>query len=533
MLALFVLITGCDFESIGEDLNLGLDFAPAPTLVSGKLLDAKTQAPIQDLPITIRFSGPDADQVVDGAGESVSEITVDQVGLLSFGLKNNPIPSAENPAEVVMTITADGYLKTSERLLITSDQGSFTAKLVNLNDLPSGVTNASKEFNADDGVDVTTSGDVSTGAQASLSIPEGTVIRDADGNRLTGRLTASVTYFSNQDDDARTGFPGGFSNVNIPNNEGDRESTGSFITAGFAAINVTDDQGREGEQFDGNIDIRIDVPAGTENFEDGGTISEGDMVPLYSFDEDTGEWSFEGRSAARVSSSTSSSNAKRAGMTNVAFQTNHLTYYNLDYFDDDYCRQAEPIVFEGLPKGGFYNWRLTRNGQLFKSGSLYADNVLQFNYAPRDMPMTLTLFDGQTGAEIARQSISNLCDGATIPVSIDTSSLVTVEGDLTVQCPSDDVEIKPSSFALWYRPLNSSSSWNFARMEKGRITIPGLQDGGEYEVWVRLKNRWETRNVTLSAEDIQDAEDVTVRQRNANTYDVIVNITDDEGTICS
>jgi hypothetical protein len=536
-----LLTAGCDTGAVDDDLALIFDFESVPTVVSGQVTDARTGAVIENAAVNVRFDGPDAARVVEVDGAPVAALTLTEQGLLSFGI-DGPVPTESAPAEVVVNVSVEGYLETSERVTVASDEQTFEVKLVRLDAPPSGIVTALRTFTAPGGapqsdVVVTTSPETQTGAQASLRIPAGTLIRDGDGTPLTGTLTASVTYFSNQDDAARAAFPGGFTGVSVGENEDGAPGRGTFLTAGFAAIEVRDADGREAEQFDGPIDISIDVSAGTENPETGQPIRDGDPVPVYSFDEDTGEWTFETRAAATVAAPSSTAAKSASGLPAVRFQTNHLTYWNLDYFYGDNCAVTQPIVFEDL-LGGFYRWELERvsDGRVFRTGSLY-DDRLQFYYAPRNLPMTIRLFSS-SGSQVAAATLDDLCSGITIPASdISTPPAprqVDVEGEVTITCPSGDVEIRPSGVTVWYQNTSDGLPWQRAVLRQGRITLRDLVDGDTYRFALRLRGQWlyQTARLDLDAAASTSIEGVRITRVDAETYRVEIEYEDTNEVIC-
>ena len=526
-----LLWTGCDIGAIDDGIGLIVDFSPASTTVSGQVLDAKTQAPIESAAVTVRFSGPDAGRVVDVDGDALTELTVPDVSLINFNL-DGAEPSEDNPAEVSMAISAPGYITTNERVLIGSTDHTFSATLTSVSDTPSGVEATVESFSSRNGapvedVTVTTDFEDATGAQTSLRIPAGTVMRDVDGTPLQGNVEATVVYYSNQDDAARDAFPGGFLGVNVTENEDDLESGGSFITAGFAAIEVVDEQGRKARQFDGPIDIEIDVPPGTTNPETGQAVQSGDSVPVYSFNEETGEWVFEGRTEATLADASA---RKSQGTLAVSFQTQHLTYWNLDWYWSPRCSRADQIMFNGMPANwrGFFRWTLrdAETGQRLRSGSHYRGNFLRFYNAPREWPMTLQMVDPVSGQVVAEGTLNDLCDGGTLDATI--PDRVSVDVHATITC-DDDTEIRPSNYSVWYRPA-SGSPWGYARLSSGRATISDLIEGGEYLFYVRLLGRWEIRTVRIQEGETVDG--VLVTRTSEDGFRADVDFRDTDGSVC-
>jgi len=533
-----VAATGCDTGAVDDDLALIISFEPFETLVSGQITDARTLSPVEDRPVTIRFLGPNGSRVVDVDGGPMSEITLQEVSLLSFGL-DGASPTPDAPAELLLNITAEGYLETSQRVVVAGSEQTFSVSLVRLDDLPDGVQTVTRQFSAPAGapvetVVVATPPETTTGARAQLTIPARTQILAEDGSPMFGTLTAQVTYFSNRSSAARGAFPGGFTGVQIDSDEDGTAGRGTFITAGFAAITIRDDFGREAETLGGPIDIQIDVPQGTDNPETGQPVRDGDPVPVYSFDEDTGIWTFETRSPAQLQAQTTQGGppASPSGLPTVAFSPRHLSYWNLDFLYPDLCPVASPFVFDGLA-AGFYRWSLERraDGGVLSTGDLY-DGAIQFFNAPRNLPVTLRL-TGSGGEEIVAADFDDVCAGGTIPVpggGGEPGERVTIEAQVEVTCPDDDLEIRPSNVTVWYRP-DTGPRWNRGVLQNGRVVLPGLIDGDAYEFALWLEDGWEFATALLSVDGLQD-EDVEVTRLDDTTYEVIIRYADDDGFLC-
>jgi hypothetical protein len=528
--------TGCDISALDEGIGLIVDYSPSGATVAGQVFDANTQAPIEDESVTIRFSGPDAARVIDIDGEVIEELTVPEISLFNFNLDGDE-PSAEDPATIVLTISAPGYISTSERLIVDSPDHSFTASLTNVEDTPSGVKAQTEQVTTRGGaptedVIVRTDAEDNTGAQAGLRIPEGTVMRTADGSPLSGEVTSTVVYYSNQNDNARSAFPGGFMGVEVTENEDGEDTVGSFVTAGFAAIEVTDQQGQRARQFDGPIEINIDVPAGTINPETNQPVKSGDMIPVYSFDEESGEWTFEGRTEASVARASSS--AKSRGGLGVSFTTQHLTYWNLDWWWGNRCSVAGRHDFNGMPAGwtGLLWWELrnAESGRLFKRGAHTRGNFLQLWNAPRDRSMTFELIDRETGATLAQGPIDDLCNDQTWDVDVtENSDRVTLDVHATIVCDADQ-EIRPSNIsAMYYLP--AARLYYSATLKQGQATLPNLFEGETYRFLIRLKNGWERRSLRIEQSG-SPGDEVVVRRVNDSTFRADVTVTDDDGSIC-
>ena len=195
-------------------------------------------------------------------------------------------------------------------------------------------------------------------------------------------------------------FPGGLDlEVAVPASDAtdaaEAPQAGAFTTAGFVAIELTDAEGNKVKEFgetDGkknSIEVKMTVDANTANAcpmnygttdldqetvaafatdstkatdsayfrkgacvtVEGGTVAsrtvkEGDIIPVWSYDADEAQWSFESYGVAQKVEGNDS-------IFNVAVQVTHLSYWNLDFF----------------------NWREPNRGQCGTNGRVEFDIV--------------------------------------------------------------------------------------------------------------------------------------------------------------
>ncbi|WP_125558270.1 hypothetical protein [Pseudoalteromonas rubra] len=202
-----------------------------------------------------------------------------------------------------------------------------------------------------------------------VTVKNGTQFLDADNQPLTSAPTVTVAYFANEaqrnanetDDVAATesaidAFPGGLA-LTVAQNE-TTNIDGAFSTGGFVAIEMVDEEGNKVSKFgEGNsIQVAMKVDQATSNpcpqvFDGEGTVAaaaEGDnglfengvcktnptsrpiavndIFPVWSYNEDAGEWSFESYGVVTADED------ENASTFNVVVDVNHLSYWNLDFF---------------------------------------------------------------------------------------------------------------------------------------------------------------------------------------------------------
>ena len=156
-----------------------------------------------------------------------------------------------------------------------------------------------------------------------ITIPEFVKMNDAQGNTLAGTLLVTLLSFS-EEGSSTAFFPGGLFPEEVILANGSTESGGLFVSAGFAAITMTV-KGVPVKSFNGQfIKIRINISKTAVNPENNLPFEAGNTIDVWSYDETLGKWAFQ-------------TNGKVQGTADdlyVEFTTNHLCYFNLDFFQD-------------------------------------------------------------------------------------------------------------------------------------------------------------------------------------------------------
>lgn len=382
-----------------------------------------------EVPVTVRIT-KNGDNVVSTKGEA---LTADQLKITS-GLGIFAASLSEVTAEgtdITVNFTADGYFNNSAVVSLSSENTEVaTTVILTPRGAVEGVAIASEEIELDETVTFADDGTIETAdgnpivlaktvtkadatekddkGGVAVSIPSGSkmLTKNEAGELvpLQGKPKLAVAYFNNEAsstaaananaDDATPEqqtratsaldfFPGGLDlAVSVPaNDNADAEEApqaGAFTTAGFVAIELTDEAGNKVKEFGStgegedakknSIEVKMQVDVNTANscpmnytgdlaqetvaafakdsakatdgayFRKGAcvssdgtvikgrTIKAGDIVPVWSYDADVAEWSFESYGVAQV-------NPDDASVFDVAVQVTHLSYWNLDFFN--------------------------------------------------------------------------------------------------------------------------------------------------------------------------------------------------------
>jgi hypothetical protein len=207
---------------------------------------------------------------------------------------------------------------------------------------------------------------------AEVIVPVAVEPTTEDGTAAVGEITITAAVYQNDSVESVEAFPGGLeqgeSTVNddeapaVIIGEGDVEaedSDTSFVTAGFVSLEVTDEDGNDITEFEGSTGVDIDgdgveeegllvtslVPKSTINPETGELVALGDQIPVWSYDDQSGEKTYEGLSSIFESAD--------EGNWNARFAVSHLSYWMLSWRQDG-CRSFnsnEPAIKFLTPSG--------------------------------------------------------------------------------------------------------------------------------------------------------------------------------------
>ena len=517
---LLVILLGitCSIKNPADDLKLIINFDPVKTGITVDFVNAKDATPLDDAAINVTFGGPNGGDVVDLTDAPISTIQVTDA-VASFGVTSDFEPTIEQPVQLRIVAQANGYLATSRSVLIDSvGSFSYTVTMVEKDNPPAGVsseqdnggaTNASGTVTQPIVVSTPTNQQPS-GISATVSVPAGTQIRDANNQPLQGQITTTVTYFNAETDQSLNSFPGGFA-VNVATNEDGQVDEGQFITAGFVAVEMTDQAGRKAESFGGDsIEIKIEIADGTINPETDAPVEAGEGIDIWSYDDESGEWTYEGRGLVQDDGT---------GQLFVVYKVAHLSWWNLDYFWNS-CRygiwvdivgrsQCDPCLYFGL--------EITQGTTVIrrKVGRI-CDDIIKFYLSPQGkggrLKAYMNYWDWYYKRNVKGEVfIDDLCDQVQYPNSTTahrTSINVTLPSTgfhkifrFIGVCPGkDDVEVRPSLPLYISENVEPKRYQYLGWVRNGEIELCNLVVPGTY--WFRTTYRGDTyeAQVTINAD---------------------------------
>ncbi len=513
-LALFLLIfaDSCKVKNPLDGAKLIINYDILKTFVNVQFEDAATGDLIGfegNKQVVVTIKGENADAVLDNTGILKEEYKSSN-GFLGLSLNPNTefVPTEANPIKFTIVAKINGYISTSKNVTI-GEEGTYNLQIVmtDISNPPPGViVQESKGVgNLESGTGTVESEIIvkTSGDEAEIIIPEGTVIKDGDGNTLSGSLDVTLVYFDNLLDGSLAAFPGG---LMTRVNQNGQTLDGAFFSAGFVALEITDESGISAETFEQNpIQLNMGIQGATYNPETSSSIAAGDNLPVYSYNTDSGEWTLEEN--VTVENGTNRSDFM------VTAELTHLSYWNFDWFWSEYCTYGVKFKFVGDYAGCACTqqsgiMRKQADNTYFSYINFYAceGEVIPTYYAPANMPVYIDWNDNACSGVKVQEDITyieNLCTPDIIEITLvtvgDNRTNITV--DLMGRCASNpDVEIRPT-YGAWFRP-NDSYCWRWAFMSNGLADICDIELGKEYVIGTYFNGQWYQTNYTVTESTI-------------------------------
>ena len=526
----FVLLTsalfliGCpdgDKENGKEVVRPPAQQEPITRSVTVLLLDGNTERRIAGrAQVTVRNKqGNLAGDIEDLADNRTNTFNVTG-GLLAFSVA----AQARLPVQLIVVVQAQDFVPSSLPVEVTQDgHQALTLRMVSIAAPPAGVTVAQDTRGQADqngmvtqAMVVETAPDSITRSTASVTLTPGTTVRSASGTALTGALTTTVVNQNNQNVESLDTFPGGF----VVTLAGQSLENVVFLSGGFVTVSIGDTQGNRAKTFSQPLVITMQIPGRTINPNTRKPIANGDQVPIWSYDINTGAWTFEQRGTAV------GPNAN--GNFTVSLQSNHLTPFNIDWpwpsdpppfdpppfdpppfdpppFDPPPFDPPPPPCVGGAisvtisggdsrtlslrvlaPSGGF-----TSLSTFVNPGPIVSETV----QVPIGVPITLEV--GLDADVVGSAAISDACTetAVTIPVTLPPENLATLNVQVNDVCPNNlSASIGVPSTPVCYMKTTGGFEECMVTDGGGGIFITGLTAGAFYIVTVQ--NRRTGNSVT-------------------------------------
>ncbi|RXK80768.1 hypothetical protein [Filimonas effusa] len=454
------LLQACKKPSEGVEVTVNTDIYTSPMLFH--FANASSTATTQPADFEVTVTGQNATSVVTPEGGKTFKT---KGGVLALMLEKTAAPSAEHPVNFSLVANVEGFTPVVQNVTIISDSVyTKEVRLVEYAKPADGTSARVQQATLLSGSLVTaatiaTSTTASTTEMASIALPAGTKFFAENGTQITsGNLDAKVVYYGTGTQASLDAFPGGFNANNILGENGQSIPGGvTFVTAGFLAVNM-----KVGntvvKSFSQPLQVTMQISSTLVNPNTGVVVKAGDIIPIWSLDEKTGQWKFE------TNGTISTSGGKLLMTYNMA----HLSYWNIDwpYYMNgtSSCYKSSSAPVKVTVKAGvnsFYGkiYLATASGQPLTTyaggmATIYNNGVYNFYGSTPNMTGVKVIVADQFGVKLAESAAFNPCSTGeltvTVPSSVTFPKLTTVDLKINARCSNKNIVANVTNAASLY-----------------------------------------------------------------------------------
>ncbi|MBT4401868.1 MAG: hypothetical protein HOD37_20485 [Bacteroidetes bacterium] len=508
LLAILATPSCQEFKLNPDDLVINLELDLIKTNINLRFYDAASKQMIganDDLKISVTIHGQDSLYIIDPSG---TQFEVYNTGGGFLGLALDPfsaIPTEDDPIIFNIVANLDGYLNTSKTLVIGREGiHEVGLEMVNLTHTPDGV-----EIGLLDDAGTANSGILDNNifvytqsGNASFLVPQGTNLMDKSGQALSGKLNASLVHFDPSVPGVLQAFPGGL-DVTIINEDGDFEEV-FFVSAAFMDIKITDANNHTVESFEqGVMELDIDIDPNIINPETGQHAQAGDEISIWSYDEDSGIWKFEGKKTIYPTPEGLGIKAEIPHLSswNLAWTgaNNHAGWKKIEFlspsasYDSNDFSFAVTVVMD--PSNSLSLSEASWSQSYVMTGSPDGNNELFMkNFPSEPLIISFTNLDvcgvslWETPSDIAVNLSTYSGDYSLTLTPSSNQSTRTV--NVIIHCLDTGQDITPTQTLMGRYREKGTSCWIIKSFTNGTTTIGGLEDNTVYEIQAWYNNSW-------------------------------------------
>jgi hypothetical protein len=504
------LVTGCKKPSDNITWSVNTDVFKSPILI--RFVNANSSSTVQPKSFTVQISGQDADKVMMGSGGT--DFQADN-GFLPLALDPSANPSPENPVIFNVYAKIPGFAPVSQTFMVTSDTipvdhtilaleyahpADGTAVLQQSTPLSSGVAPATI---------LQTSPAGSMTESSTITIADGTQMLDANSNVINASsLESEIVHFGTATQSSMLAFPGGFNPVDVEK-DGQSIHDVTFKTGGFLSIKMTAGNS-EVKFFSKPITVSAELNSGLINPETDQPVQVGDTIPIWSMNEQTGQWKYETTSTVVLDGS---------GKISLQFQASHLSCWNIDWWFYAPCRNVLSVTVR-ITQPNFrpqYELVLVDANEQYLGG-LYTDNT---------WATVVTLYDGLTTiiprvpnigraklvvytrrgdptSKIAETAFFNPCTAGSVTITINPPAppqLINVKLFVQGKCTNKKVVANVGAWVFLYKVNAPWWDWKIIYVNRGQANF-WLENGATYFVATYYAGGFYTTTGTFNKNDM-------------------------------
>jgi len=514
LMFVFTIITFCSCtitEDIGtfknslDSLSIKIGTPEFAALVHFEFVDAKTNDYIPGN-ITITLSGKNSTNIYNNIGKKLDSYNT-VIGMLDLVVDPHNVDTAtikNKPIEFDLSASLSGYVGVTQKIFVNENKTkNIVIPLLKLDDAPSGVSivqNTDFAFSSTDANITETVVETLNSGNQTVEISKGVELIDKLGNPVTGTVSCQVIYYDPTSVYAQKAIPGG---LDVTAKLADASTSQiSFVSAGMFNIFMSAG-GNEVRFFEnGGVKIKTNVPPALINPHTGYPVKEGDLIELWSLEENSGNWIFEKMDTIK-------------SVNNVLFleeTIKHLSSWNWSFYSQS-CSNGPKFSWIGN-LSGTVKVKVSAKMENNNSPRIIYTNAkpndpdygeLQIYNTPTSVPTLLTFTDANENNPLftfspSTLNISNLCDGESYNVTITEKQVdhIIVKTDMSLCARSNkNIVIKPSA-TIYFKP-SIDRNWISEEMKNGIFSM-SVNLGIEYDFFIMLGGN--SGNARLKVEDV-------------------------------
>ena len=486
-LLLVFAVAGCKKPNDHISLNVNeSSLAKAPVMLH--FVNANPTSTVQPANFNVSISGKDSALVqMDGGATSNFQASH---GFLPLSLISSAEPSTLNPVTFNVSAQIPGFAPVVQTITITQDTATIvdvgaveytnpapgTSVLVNTSALNNGISGGIT-LNLPTGKGMVES--------AKITIPAGTQVMDVNSNPIAASsLSSNIVDYSANSSTSYGSFPGGFHPTNVIDASGNQVNGGypiNFVSAGLLSINMAAD-GTPVRHFSQPLQVSMKLDPNTTNFTTGNPIKAGDVVPLWSLTEATGQW----KSGGNVTIASDGN-----GNLVADFTTTHLCAFNLDWSwavsGHPYGTCFNPLkvtIHCGAGNSGIFDVTIVTPDYQYLAGAhgeyVHDGDVVVFPYVPdiAQCRVTINAFNLYLDPQLpilAQTGLFNPCGQGAIDITWGGTpgpQFLNVNLNITGHCSNKNVNLLPSGWFFIYditASQHNKNPWTYVYVRNGII----------------------------------------------------------------
>lgn len=486
--AVLVGVNACKkpIEDLDIIVNTGT-LSTAPTLVQFVNANSSSTTKLpENFKVTISGAGASYLQI-DGGGKNFTAIK----GYLPLSLVKGTTPSKTNPVTFCISATLPGFAPISQTISLTS--GIPTAPIIKLVEYAkpvSGTTAVTRETTISTSTGTTATVNLNTPVNndvdeaTRISIPSGTKMLNADNEAISAtQLSSKVVYFSAGSTEAAAAFPGGFDMINAIGPNGQQVNNAStFVTAGLLSIDMTAGSTAV-KGFSKPVTLNMEINPDLVNPQTKQQVKVGDIIPVWSLNEQTGQWKYESTTTVARNSSNKLS---------VSFPITHLSAWCANWYSSN-CNSALNVTLH-IPNadedinGDYQISLVTANNQPVAS-TIVSKIKDGFKAVLSDFPSdagdlkVVVYSNTSTGlTKLGETSFFDACGRGTADVTLSGLAVVDyvkTNVKISARCTNQQIVAQPST---WLTLKDNTTGQNISIYMTNGVSTANLINGHSYSI---------------------------------------------------